>query len=656
MKRFLNEYGRSVFGILRVMAFIIIIGALLFVIGKWFLRVLFEDSASEATFKELSSRAISASAQLMAGNDKLSSNEFGPTTNQGYPATTYATDSGFFEITLDQVPESVCRRMLDKRWRLASSLYVNGRLVEDTHSICRKFNQMSFEFSRDLRENIPNSDKPQNRHCITDSDCAPCEGCRIGRCQTGCKTGEACGYSQTGQNVCCAAANKAENICCSYIEDGQCCKARNQCCPLDRPIRLSDGRCVSCYDTAVFDVGSLDQCLKMCPNRVAFGQGNLCMLPICSAGQFMGQDGSCHDCTIAGGVLTSESECQKCPARAYQEEICRLPCPPDTVEDAKGVCRPCSVPQAFTPAKGASCTASCPNRTEINGICSLQSCPDGSIADTEGSCFACAGDDPIMNTTPQACTACKNRVYYQGSCISKCPEGYFVGRDSRCYSCAEDTAVPVQPNSGECAKCPDRLGLNNYCFAACGPDQFRDFQGTCYDCFSFLSRPVLQTATCSVCPNRSVLLRYIDGASVYYCAPQQCPLDYFSDRTGTCYDCFGSEAADNVSPEECQKCPNRFWSPIAQSCLIKHACPTGFILDSYGRCQACASPEPVIQLQGHTDACQACPNRYVYGPWCRLCPPNLAELKDKTGCQKCGGIWDNRTTTCHPHPIPAKKL
>ena len=79
MKRFLNEYGRSVFGILRVMAFIIIIGALLFVIGKWFLRVLFEDSASEATFKELSSRAISASAQLMAGNDKLSSNEFGPT-------------------------------------------------------------------------------------------------------------------------------------------------------------------------------------------------------------------------------------------------------------------------------------------------------------------------------------------------------------------------------------------------------------------------------------------------------------------------------------------------------------------------------------------------------------------------------------------------
>ena len=644
-----TQSGKAFMEILQKFAIIAVVLFTLIVIVHWFTRVLFQDSVIEDTFKELTSRALSASTQMITQQGRIESSEFGSMTRQGYAAQTYPVDDGFFEITLEGVSKGVCSRLLKRNWSLPSSVYINGELFRDNPDMCQEQNQMSFEFSRDLQSDMKNAVKPRNSHCRSDSDCDGCSACRNGRCQSGCNEGESCALNLSGKSVCCSAQNQIGNLCCSYIEDNQCCWGRNRCCPKDHPLSLADGTCSDCYDRRVFGLGSpisAEICRTLCPNRVPFGSEGQCALPVCQADEFTGKDGLCHACSEVGGIATIESECGRCSNRSFSGGICSHPCPVDTVEDINHICQPCDTVGVIRISDPESCTKSCIGRQWQPTGCSLKTCPAGYVADRRGNCVSCQTPETIFNISPDICEQCPNRQYQDGGCQPICPADTFRAKDGRCVACRDIQAYPVQVGSNECLKCPERLSLQNYCFAPCGAGQFRDSYGACRSCLDLSSYPIPQSSSCSVCLNRTVLLRPYNGQVITYCAPQYCPIDYFADQAGTCYDCFLQQAVTQTDKEACEKCSNRFWSPVGDTCRIRQNCQATQIMDTTGVCHDCHGPEELIPVNGMEQNCDTCPNRYVYGYWCRLCPADRAVLHDRAGCEKCGAVWDNRTQKC----------
>jgi len=650
MKNKNDESGKTLFGIIKMVGAIASVLAVLFVVLRYFFGVLFGDSVVESTIKELSERAITVSSVLISGQTTVPSGSFSPTTARGYPITVHTDGGAFFEMTLYNVPKSVCRGLITRRWNIPTSVYLNGRLNFGQAVACISLNQISFEFSRDLNGNVSNADKPRSSHCQGDSDCSGCEACQNGRCVSGCRAGESCGWTLKGKSVCCSTVNKANSLCCSFVEDGQCCWGRGKCCPKEKPIRLSDGTCTDCYDRHVFAIGEpadLSLCRQLCPNRVSFGADNLCMLPLCTDDQFTDRTGECQNCTATGGYKTSAQECAKCPNRTYKDGWCFSPCPAGTIENSQKQCIPCEAPQKVETSDTTVCSGVCPNREQTEQGCVLKECPAGFIPDTDGNCISCALSQTITTASAEECDQCPNRVYEDGHCLPLCPENTFRDKDGQCVSCANPSAIPVVLNQLECQKCPDRLALNGYCFAACETGQFRDAFGTCHNCSDLGSYPVLQTAICSVCSNRSILLHQLDGQVVPYCMPQYCPLDFFMDKLGGCHDCFGDQAIAGTTQTECEKCPNRQWTHVGNTCRIKPDCGAGEIIDSNGLCHACDSREEAISVEGHPEECIHCPDRYLFGSWCRKCPTEARKLTDKDACQKCGGSWDNRIRVCY---------
>ncbi|MBQ7412819.1 MAG: hypothetical protein IJV07_00895 [Alphaproteobacteria bacterium] len=644
-----NQNGKTFLGILRRLALIAGVIFMLVIIGQLFWRVVFEDSAAEDTIKELKSRAISASSQMISGQQEIVTGEFGLATRRGYPVMTYPINGSFFEIALFNVPRSVCRRLTQKGWHMPTSIYVNGTLHMGMTDLCLDYNQIAFEFSRDLQENISNADKPYKTHCQTDSDCSGCEACRNGRCQTGCQTGEVCGRTLKGKDVCCSESEQAQGLCCSYIEDGFCCWGRGKCCPKNHPIRLEDGSCTDCYDSRVFAVGdppALATCQKLCPMRTDFGSDALCALPVCRTDQFMGLDGSCHACHETGGILTAQKQCERCSNRLFSDGLCSLPCPAGHIADQTGRCQTCDTPESLTLTAGESCENSCPNREIRANRCVLKSCPTGFITDQKGNCLSCQTESALINITAEQCRLCPNRIYDGARCLATCDENTFRSADGKCIPCDDTGAFPIQEGEMECLKCPDRLALSGYCFAACNRGEFRDAFGACRSCADLNSYPVQQSAMCQVCPNRSVLLRQIQNKVIPYCMTQYCPMDYFADRMGSCHDCSIITGVINTTRQECEKCPNRMWSPVNQTCLLHPNCRSQEITDTFGKCRACDEGIEVIPVNGYESQCRKCTNRYLFGYWCRRCPTDVQTLKTREGCEKCGGVWDNRIGTC----------
>lgn len=644
-----DEIGQTFVEIIRTIVVVSVTILILVIVGRLFFRVMFEDSVVDATLKEVSSRAITASSRMMQGNEELVGSEFKERSEKGYPVLTYKINDNFFEITLIGVPKAVCRRIVERKWTLPTSLYVNGNLANSLNHFCSDFNLVSFEFSRDLNSNVPDSEKPVKKHCRTDADCSACEACRNNLCKTSCNAGESCSLSLKGYEHCCPVTQEADSLCCAYVENGNCCWGRNKCCPMDRPILLEDGTCTNCFDSKPFLIGgedSLETCQKLCPNRVPFGADDLCMLPICEKEQFLSRDGDCLNCQAEGAFKTSAQECAKCPQRTYHNGWCSFPCPESTIQDEQGRCMSCNTLETIFIQDQDVCIKKCPNRQKKQQGCALKTCPEGMIFDKEGNCISCDLTNAILSADSEECAACPNREIVNGVCVPICSEGYFRALSGECISCSDKEAFPVVPASGECLKCPDRLSLENYCFASCKQGEFRDANGACRSCLGLESYPVVQTAACSVCPYRSILLKHDKNEDMAYCKLQQCPMDYFSDRNGSCYDCFQKESIVNTSKEECEKCPNRVWSPENSSCLIHTSCPSNTFMDTYGQCHSCDENNALISVAGHLTECDKCFDRYVYGHWCRKCPEQIDVLTTKESCQKCGGKWDNRIQGC----------
>jgi len=640
-----SESGRAFSHFIRDLILILVGIGVFFLAMHLVGRALFGNSEADEIMRELSERAMDISTHMATRQQ----GEVQDKTAQGYPLTVYITESNFFEIVLDEVPRDLCKSLQDRWGNHITSIYVNGRLREEEEIPCHRQNQIGFEFNQNLNNRISDADKPVKKHCRSSADCDLCSDCRKGMCQSQCSAGKTCALNLNGQGVCCPMDQFDNPVCCAYTDEDTCCWGGGRCCPKDKPIRLKDGTCVSCYDQKVFAIGSplsVEACLKVCPNREDFGTDELCMLPMCAQNQFTDRNGNCVDCLAGGSFETSEKECRRCPERGYRVGRCSLACPARSIMNEAGVCETCDSLGVITVEKGEQCQAKCPNRENVNDRCVLKTCPKGFVKNQEGGCLSCSEKGALMGVSAEMCAMCPNREMVENQCVLKCSSHSFRDVNGRCVDCADPNAIPVSP--GECQRCPNRLALQNYCFSDCGRGQFRDQLGACHSCSDFESYPIQQSVSCAVCSNRSVMLSQQGEKMQAYCRLNACPLDYFADKSGGCHDCFDEQAIQFTSQEECEKCSNRFWSVNGQTCFLKQVCKPGEVLDSDGQCQACRSDVESFSVAGHSQVCDSCSNRYVYGTWCRLCPTQIQSLKTREGCLKCGGKWDNRVAQCRP--------
>ena len=653
-----NQQGRTLLEVVRTLAITAVILFLLFLFGKWMCWIFLGDADSEDTIKEIHTRSISASVMLMHNQNPVDKN-FEPTTRQGYNIELYEVGNRFFEIAIYPVPKPVCERIVKKNWSAPTSLYINDQLVEEGgETLCQETNRMGFEFANDLQNHIPNSQKPVNIHCQSNADCDDCSSCRNGRCQTSCQTDEVCAKNLKGHGTCCAPKNQVGNLCCSYIENDMCCWGRDKCCPKDRPIPLPDGTCTDCYDNRIFTLGfpaNDELCHTLCPNRKPFGLDQKCMLSICGAEKFLGSDGQCYACDTPGGVHTSSEQCRLCSDRTEKDGVCFLPCRDGMIEDKDHQCQPCQKLENIVPAIANTCALNCPNREKTQAGCALKVCPEGYISDSEGNCLECDSKEAFKSVKEEDCARCPGREMQAGSCVRTCQGNVFRGSDNVCYDCSDVRAIPVLPKSGECAKCSNRIEMNGYCFADCPFGQFRDAYGSCRSCVDRMSYLVSKTDACHVCPNRTILLTQKGNQITFHCTLQYCPPGTFVDKTGNCSDCFIPTAVSNTAKNECEKCENRMWSPTNEACFIKQTCREKEFIDTEGNCRSCQDPEEAISVRGSLEQCDMCPNRYIYGYWCRKCPVEISSLTDGTGCEKCGGVWDNRLQKCEHKAISQPK-
>ena len=309
-----DESGRSMVEMLGVLA----IMGLLAIGGIMAYRYAVTKYQANETFNELRRRVVVHSQQSIIGTP-LSQVEMGETTQLGYPIAVARVDSGFFELTLQDIDNNLCREMVRTGWTLPTQTRVNGVVVGTNPEACGEENVLVFRFQTEMGG------------CKTDADC-PCGTCESGTCRTSCSSGESCVKNfDDGQYVCCPGGKVVGNSCCEHPgENGTCCDENSKyCCPPDKPIYTFLGGCRACedmetpgfYNNLVGGGGTTNPVglCKRCPNRVLI-ENAYCVIPRCLDGQFMTRDGSCYNCSditriYVGGAW--DYGAKDCPQRIW---------------------------------------------------------------------------------------------------------------------------------------------------------------------------------------------------------------------------------------------------------------------------------------------------------------------------------------------------
>ncbi len=502
-----SESGRSMVETLGVLA----IMGLLAIGGIMAYRYAVTKYQANETFNELRRRVVIHSQQSITGAP-LSQVEMGDTTQLGYPIAVARVDSGFFELTLQDIDNNLCREMVRTGWTLPTQTRVNGVVVGTNPEACGEENVLVFRFQTEMGG------------CKTDADC-PCGTCESGTCWTSCSSGESCVKNfDDGQYVCCPGESVKGRFCCETVnEAGDCCDADGNCCPPEKPLIDSQGRCHDCDETTqniAMGYGHHDwgrQRCAVCDNRTfvatATNTNSFCSLP-CPEGLIFADNGTCVSCFDEKDFSAPQEECFKCPNRFIAV---------NWTSNAYG-CYRCDYPSAHTgfyedtEASIATCEKNCPNRTlirsEVSSVCALN-CPTADQGlDQSGQCHTCDEESEYFDVWGiwDSCYQCEGVRFI----------GDHMNRAGRCFRCDSPQQSIFLSYVGKdeavldsCRACPNRVVINgSYCAKYCENGKIWDSRGECHTCdeeadFNVQGVPENKCA----CPG----VRYLDGNTCKKC-------------------------------------------------------------------------------------------------------------------------------------------
>ncbi|MGN1063464.1 MAG: hypothetical protein ACI4QM_04000 [Alphaproteobacteria bacterium] len=205
-----RQIGRSMVEMLGVLALV----GLLSVGAVMGFRYAIDDYRVKATINDINLRAVTLDMQ-MTQNIPLSLREFPAAGTIGYPmGSSDETIEDGFAVTVDNVPQHICRMLLKEMQDQVNLIRISGRVV--THeSACAQSNNMSFEFSASssrISETSPCSDgqvwsMDLCAECVTDDDCSGnTPYCDLGICS-------ACNKKIcSGINQFCGSANNSNSV------------------------------------------------------------------------------------------------------------------------------------------------------------------------------------------------------------------------------------------------------------------------------------------------------------------------------------------------------------------------------------------------------------------------------------------------------------
>ncbi len=428
-----DESGRSMVEMLGVLA----IMGLLAIGGIMAYRYAVTKYQANETFNELRRRVVIHSQQSITGTP-LSQVEMGETTQMGYPIAVARVDSGFFELTLQDIDKRLCQEMVRTGWTLPTQTRVNGIVVGTNPAACGEENVLVFRFQAEMGG------------CKTDADC-PCGTCANGTCQTSCSSGESCVKNfDDGQYVCCPGGKVVGNSCCEHPgENGTCCDENSKyCCPPDKPL-YAQGKCYDCEEQfVIFGVDTANtetrnkyvQICNRCQDRWVSSYHNFRCYKPCPEGEIIDYTGTCHTCddssffrldgTDPSWYLSAE-ECFKCPGVRFAGSGDY-----GQWSNYGTGCYNCYDPEQSvefgtygTPSytggsrKHQNACDACPNRRSINDLYCAKYCEDGKVWDNVGQCHACDEEaDFNVQGVPENKCACPGVRYLDGNMCKKCPE------------------------------------------------------------------------------------------------------------------------------------------------------------------------------------------------------------------------------------------
>ena len=652
--RKLNEHGRSMVEMLGTLAII----GVLSIGGIAGYSYGMDKYRANETIKDVTLYAMSASQQMLAGQEELNFSELGAISSIGYPidGEILEEDDRYFEIYVDDVPTGVCERIVDTGWNVPLAIFVNDVAYVDSNHICETDENetpvdMAFQFTADLNQGA----FPFGT-CETASDCiGNCAACEDGLCVSACKNGEMClKSSTTGSMMCCSSENKSGPYCCPSTKNGMCCDENGEnCCPWTRPLVSKNGNCYACnYENGV-DVKGVENNCNACSNREIIATVNstaACAIKCPSDKPLRDRDGKCFACDDPAGHAMLDStvaQCAlKCPERHLVRHYCSIKCEEGYVQDTYGACRKCENLN-YAEINGAPL-----DRCELCGedftlytdpaLC-IRDCPEGQFRSYDGVCHDC--DDETVyrmeglvknSYCEQACPGIRvivpfyesNKVFAK-SCAKKCADGEYMAWDGTCNNC--ETGPNKKATATECAKCTNRTHEGNVCRLSCGANKFRGADGVCYDCTE--ESPIEYGTECTTqCPNRVVNGYAGYGSSQRYCS-LPCSDGYFANNDGECVSCDAEEDVvlyeQSYAKAECGKCSDKrnfyFASNWAGKFLCLPKCPPETPLrGANGKCYACDDEARIYLLwlaeYVHGAICEAeCPNeRKMDGGYCVL--------------------------------------
>ena len=342
-------------------------------------RYAIDKYKADATLDEISRRHVVLSMQYAKGYP-LNMDEFASTTQTGYPvqAALKDKDIGAYSIKLTNVPLGVCRHIV--RSNYPALIIVNDKMISDEGYGCADDNDVEFVFVEGI------------------------------------------------------------NWCERMDEQGNCCDAQGKCCPRNKPLINSSGKCVSCIGEQSVNVSGYEYTCGRCENRDLVG--NMCKLR-CPEGSYRKDNGECISCDEVWSGYIARTE----------ENVARVLACPKVTLDFNHNAGHCDYPsQVLYVRDHLDTCAKCPNRELVGNMCALP-CPEGSYRKDNGECISC---DEVWSGYIA-------RTEENVARVLACPKVTLDFNHNAGHCDYPSQVLYVRDHLDTCAKCPNRELVGDTC-------------------------------------------------------------------------------------------------------------------------------------------------------------------------------------------------
>lgn len=251
-----TEHGRSMTEMLGVLAIVgvLSVGAL----AGYNLSM--NKLRANELIQEMNMRLIALYQQFVKEPDNIDM-EMGATTKHGYKISSSldAVESDVFYLTLNSIPNGVCKQIIGQNWKAPLDAYINDTLIQNGHAAecgTDKTVDMAFKFDKNgsVEDFNNNEDSPENTEPVTVTPQQP------------------------------ETTLSPETTQAPPVDDG---------CSASAP--LMSGYPDGCFSCSHPEGLIAQNCSAICPNRI-INRSGWCAIKDCPSGKVHDCSGTCHSC------------------------------------------------------------------------------------------------------------------------------------------------------------------------------------------------------------------------------------------------------------------------------------------------------------------------------------------------------------------------